>query len=146
MQKMHKKQIGTFGEMTIARDLLSQGFQVFTEFGDLSKVDLIVLSDNSPVKIQVKAYAEKNGTVTLFTTKSGPNYQFRYTEKMADVFAVYVYNRDMILYVSAKELLSNKRTVMIRIDETHSGQTKKIRPAKNYTSFINAVNYVKPGA
>ena len=40
---MHTKQSGSLGELKVAADLIARGYAVFTELGDLSKVDLIVL-------------------------------------------------------------------------------------------------------
>ncbi len=138
---MHTKQIGTLGEVAIAKDLISKGYLVFTEIGDLSKIDLIALKDNKLVRIQVKSYAEKNGIVNLYTTKSGPNYHFRYEEDTVDVFAVYVYNRNLIFYVSSKELLKKRRSLAIRIDEGTSGQKIKANMSQNYIDFEKSLAY-----
>jgi len=51
----HRKRRGALGEAKVAAALIDQGYPVFTEWGDLSRTDLITLSpDGSPVRIQVK--------------------------------------------------------------------------------------------
>lgn len=55
-RNLHSKAKGALGEIAVAKDLLAQGYQVFVELGDNSKVDLIVLgSDFLPIKVQVKS-------------------------------------------------------------------------------------------
>jgi hypothetical protein len=47
---------GTLGEVAVCKELLKLGFNVFIEFGNHSKIDLIVLAkDFCTCKIQVKA-------------------------------------------------------------------------------------------
>lgn len=138
---MHKKQTGTLGEIAVAKDLISKGYFVFKELGDCSKVDLIVLVDNKPIKIQVKAYAEKNGKVEILTTKSGPNYSFKYSKEMIDVFAIYVHNREIILYISSNELLEKSKSLTIRIDKGTSGQQSKFNMSKDYLSFEKTIGH-----
>jgi hypothetical protein len=76
---MHSKTKGSIGQLTIAADLLSKGYEVFTELGDNSKIDLIAVSkDYDLIKIQVKCLTPVNGSVKLSCIKSGPNYSFRY--------------------------------------------------------------------
>jgi hypothetical protein len=50
--KLHSKQLGAIGVLRVAAHLMSQGLSIFAEMGDLSRVDLIVLFDNQPIKIQ----------------------------------------------------------------------------------------------
>jgi len=123
---MHSKIKGTIGELTIARDLQLNGFNVFKELGDLSKIDLIAEKDNKLIKLQVKTLTSKNGCVTLVSKKSGPNYSFRYKLQDVDIFSVYILDLDLIGYISAKELLSQK-TLTLRVIKPKNGQCNKIR-------------------
>lgn len=52
--KLHSKQLGAIGVLRVAAHLMEQGLSVFAEMGDLSRVDLIVLFENRPIKIQVE--------------------------------------------------------------------------------------------
>ena len=73
-EKVHRKDFGTIGELTVARHLLGQGYSVFSEYGDNSKVDLIALVDNVPIKIQVKSCNSSKGKVSLFLKKNAKGY------------------------------------------------------------------------
>ena len=135
---MHTKQSGSLGELKVAADLIARGYAVFTELGDLSKVDLIALVDHHPVKIQVKARTSKHGRVEISKRKSGPNYQFVYQEGEVDVFAIYVLDKDLCLYVNASELLE-RSTFSIRLAPARNGQQKKVRAWQAYTDFKRAL-------
>lgn len=137
MEHLHAKQKGTLGELAIAQDLISNGYAVFTELGDLSKVDLIALVP-IPVKIQVKSLKSTNGAIELSSRKSGPNYRFRYTEQDVDIFAVYVYDRNIIAYIACKELLENSRMMTLRIDKPKNNQ-HKARRIDDYRDFQRAL-------
>lgn len=132
-KNMHNKIKGTIGEAKILHDLLEKEFRVFTEFGDLSKIDLIAEKDNKLFRFQVKAYHSKNGVVNLERRKRGPNYKFVYQEKDVDIFAVYVLDKDLIFYVSSEDLCSAKTQLSFRIDPPKKKQTKNIRYLKDYT-------------
>lgn len=133
--KLHTKQSGNLGELIIAADLTRQGYFVFTELGDICKSDLIALdNDYVPIKIQVKCLSTKNGAIQIKSSKSGPNYHFKYESKHADVYAIYVQDKNTILYISNTELLEYK-TLTIRIENTKNKQTKKINKSENYSDF-----------
>jgi hypothetical protein len=137
--ELHTKQLGNLGEMAVAADLIRNGYYVFTELGDICKADLIVLDkDYNPIKVQVKTLTLKNGSFALQASKSGPNYRFRYDKRHADVFAVYVHERNTIAYISSKELLQYQ-TLTIRVDATQNGQSKAVNWISNYSDFKRAL-------
>jgi hypothetical protein len=142
---MHSKQKGNIGQLAIAKALSSLGFSVFAELGDLSKVDLIAIDPNYKcIKIQVKSISSKNGRIQLDTRKFGPNYKFRYESNQVDVFAVYVLDRDIILYLNAAWLLDNYRSsILIRLDPTKS---KQIKNCVFYNQFLNFEEALKNGS
>ena len=141
---LHSKEKGALGEAEIICDLISQGFPAFKEFGDNSKVDLIALINNVPIKIQVKSYhSGKNGAVGIGPKKSGPGYRFTYTRGQIDVFAVYVYDRDLILYVSAKKIIESGG-LSIRLDATKNNQQKGVHKASDYISLKEALRDYTP--
>lgn len=133
---MHRKEKGNLGELKVAADLVSKGYPVFTELGDNSKVDLIALVANQCIKIQVKAYESSKGSVKLSSHKAGPNYRFQYTLEQLDLFAVYVIDYDVILYVNADELI-DAGWMVIRMKprevETHKQQA---RMYEDYLEFM----------
>ncbi|MFQ5571814.1 MAG: group I intron-associated PD-(D/E)XK endonuclease [Rhodothermales bacterium] len=135
---MHAKQSGSLGELKVAADLIARGYAVFTELGDLSRVDLIALVDSQPVKVQVKARTSKHGSVEISKRKSGPNYRFTYQEGEVDVFAIYVIDKDLCLYVNATDFLKGS-TLSIRVEPARNGQQKKVNPWQQYTDFKRAL-------
>lgn len=140
---MHRKQFGNLGELKIAAQLVGLGYHVFTELGDICKSDLIVLGDDyTPIKLQVKCRTVKSGAVILSTKKAGPNYRFRYEKKHADIYAMYVPERDLCLYVSNTELLA-QTTLNIRIDPSLNNNKRLVRFASEYTDFNKALEKIK---
>jgi len=133
---MHSKKKGALGQLAIAADLVSQGFEVFTELGDLSKIDLIAVdSEYRMFKIQVKAITSVSGKVEVLATKSGPGYKFKYKSKQVDVFGIYVLDKNIIMYVQAKEVISQRKSLTIRLTKTKNGQVKGIRYFEQYLKF-----------
>ena len=112
---LHKKQKGTIGEYKIMTDLLQNGHAVFNECGDFSKVDLIMLYNNLPYKIQVKSYNAKNNKITIKTHSSGPGYNYYYTSDDIDLFAIYILNLDIILYVPFS-IFTEYKTFTLQMD------------------------------
>lgn len=141
---VHTKVKGSLGELKVAADLVSQGYPVFTELGDNSKVDLIVLVDNVAIKMQVKCFASSDGVVSVYGQKAGPNYRFRYQHEHVDVFAIYVYDRDIILYIAASEVVGHGR-IKIRFEEPLNGQRSGIRWYHDYLSLRESLRDYTPG-
>lgn len=112
---------------------------MFTELGDICKADLIIMDDDyRPLKVQVKTASLRNGKISLKSTKAGPNYRFRYEPKHANIYAVYVWERDTILYVSNTKLLSHS-TLTIRVGPARNSQTSNTNLATDYTDFKRAL-------
>jgi hypothetical protein len=136
---MHSKNKGSIGELAIALDLSKKGYSVFKEFGDLSKVDLIILINNVPIKIQVKALKTKNGSIVIKNKKAGPNYRFKYSENEVDIFAVYILDTQDIIYISAKQLIAMHDSLSIRVAPSKNHQKKKINFIDDYKDLKEAL-------
>lgn len=138
---------GNLGEIAVCKELLQLGYQVFTELGSDSKVDLIILDENyQTIKIQVKSIESKQNVVTIYSIKSclNPKYNSSYTIQQIDVFAVYVIDQDFVFYVSAKELLKNSKASKFRLIPAKNGQSKNVRFAKDYLNFEKALRDYTP--
>ena len=135
MEILHSKQLGEIGVLRVAAHLISKGYSVFSELGDLSRVDLIVLVDKRPLKIQVKTRNIKDGIVAVDSRKSGPGYSYRYQPDDVDVFAIYVPQRDLILFLNVEEVLKAKGVMVIRMHKTKNNQHKGVNWYENYTDF-----------
>ena len=135
MNTLHKKQKGNIGELAVAADLSKRGLPIFKEFGDLSKVDLITIFENRPIKIQVKARSLRNGVIEVESWKSGPNYRFKYVLEDIDVFAVYCLDTGDIGYMLSKDFVSRTMTSFRVLSPKNQGKQKSIRWLKDYNSF-----------
>jgi len=131
---MHRKQLGTLGEIAVAKALISTGLRVFVELGDLAKVDLIALDpqDSQLYKIQVKTIHNQTGAVRVKRSKAGPNYSYTYQPKDFDVLAIYIPESDEIAYLKFEEL---QYSVTLRVDPPKNNQQQGIRWFRDYTSL-----------
>lgn len=145
LENFHSKHKGTPGEVAVTKHLLQEGHSVFSEIGDLSRTDLIVLVDRVPIKVQVKSCMAKNGVVDVPSKKNGPGYDYRYRLEDVDVFAVYVLDHDLVFYISAKEHLRNSTGSKFRVSEPLNFQKKKVRFASDYVNFKDALRDYTPG-
>lgn len=137
--ELHSKQLGAIGVLRVAATLMSASYSVFSELGDLSRVDLIALVDHQPIKIQVKTRRLKDGRVTVDSRKSGPGYRYRYTADDVDVFAIYIPEKDLVLFVSAAQILNAKSTFAIRVSETRNRQQRKVNRFQDLLDFKKAL-------
>ena len=127
----HSKQKGNLGFSATLKELHKLGYNVFTEIGDNSRIDLIVEVENKLIKLQVKYATETNGKVTLKLQKSGPNgYRYTYTTLDIDIFSVYIPSIDKVIFVPAKLALKNTKAFNIRFVESKNKQNK-------FVHFIN---------
>lgn len=127
----HSKQKGNLGFSATLKELHKLGYNVFTEIGDNSKIDMIVEVNTKLVKIQVKYATATNGKVTLKLQKSGPNgYRYTYTDLDIDIFSVYIPIIDKVIFVPAKLALKNTKAFNIRFVESKNKQNK-------FVHFVN---------
>lgn len=133
---MHKKDMGKMGEALVIAQLLSNGYSVFTEFGDNSKVDLIVLnSSHQTHRVQVKTVGRESRTPEcskLYLTKSGPSYQFSYSEDMFDWFAMVDHQTSKIAWVPSSVMRDAVRQLTFRHTKATSGQEAGVRYFDDY--------------
>jgi hypothetical protein len=145
MNNPNKK--GTLGEIAVYKELLKLGVDVFVELGDDSKVDLVVLDENYVCyKIQIKATYSKNEIVEVYSTKSclNPKYNSMYRIEQIDVFAIYVIDKDIVFYISAKEILNNAKSSKFRLMPSKNGQQLNVRYVKDYLDFKKALRDLTP--
>jgi len=137
----HAKDKGTLGEIAVAKYLMQMGIPTFVDMGDNTKVDLIALKNDVPIKIQVKAYKRQKGksNVIVYNTKTGPGYKYRYKEKDFDVMAVYLYEIDELFFICIQDLLKVKTSMVIRLKKPKNNQKKNLNLVDKYRSFNRAV-------
>jgi len=138
---------GTLGEIAVSKDLIQQGYDLFFEFGNHSKVDLVAIDENYNVyKIQIKAVNSVDDAVSVYSIKTclNPKYNSIYTIRQIDVFAVYVIDQDIVFYVSAKEILGNGKCSKFRLSASKNGQKKNVRYVKDYLEFKKALRDYTP--
>jgi hypothetical protein len=133
---MHSKTKGSIGHSAIVCDLLKQNFNIFIEFGDLSKIDIIAEKNFKLYKIQVKALNPmKSGSLWLKPYKSGPNYFFRYNKNDVDIFAIYSLQTNEIGYVNSDDLLKTKSGMSFRIRLPKNNQKIKVKYLSDYRNI-----------
>ncbi len=140
---------GSLGEIAVCKNLIQQGYDLFFEFGNHSKVDLVALDENYNVyKIQIKAVNSIDEAVSVYSIKTclNPKYNSIYKIGQADVFAVYVIDRDIVFYVSADEILKNGKCSKFRLSDSRNGQKKNVRYIKDYLEFEKALRDYMPRA
>lgn len=105
---MHKKTQGDMGEALVIAQVLEHGCAAFTDFGDNSKIDIIVEDQQGNLhKVQVKCYnreADAPNATKVYAYKSGPNYQFSYHETSIEYFAVVDMATKKIAWVSVESM------------------------------------------
>lgn len=133
---MHAKEKGNMGEAVVTMDLISKGFHVFTEIGDISKIDLIAEKDHKLYKIQVKTRTSSYGAIKIRLDKRGPNYVYYYKNYDVDVFAYYSLNENILIYIpfSYFEKIGKQR-FSVRLTERKT-KNPHIRKEIFYTDFL----------
>ena len=138
---------GTLGEIAVCKELIQLGYEVFVELGNHSKIDLIVLDENyRTFKVQIKTTKSTNDVVEVYSVKNflNPKYNSTYSIKQVDIFAVYICDKDIVFYVSAKEILRNGKSSKFRLSDSKNGQKKFVPYIKDYLNFKKALRDCTP--
>ena len=130
---MHSKQKGNVGFTATVLELQKNLFNVFSEIGDYSKIDLIAERNKKLITIQVKYAKVTNGIFTLPLRKCGPNgYKYTYSSSDIDWFAIYCPWNDQVYWISSEEACDFKSQLFFRLTPTKSGQKIGCRFADDY--------------
>lgn len=129
---MHSKRKGNIGSFGIGLELTKLGYSVFTEEGDISKIDMIAEKDGKIIRLQVKGITPVNDTLPLELTKSGPNYSFRYEIGSFDYFAIWDLENHIGYLIPAEVLNTNKKRFTLRMSLPKNNQSKHINHADDY--------------
>jgi hypothetical protein len=129
---MHSKRKGNVGQLATGLALSKLGYSVFTEEGDISKIDLIAEKDGKILKIQSKAITPKNNTLQLVLTKAGPNYKFKYKQGMFDYFSVVDLVDGNVYLISSSILASHSSSFIMRKQKSKNNQTNGVNLASDY--------------
>ena len=113
---MHSINKGKIGELAVYKDLIEQGYNIYTPVVDSDQVDLVVeLKNGAMHKVQVKTVTElKRGTaVSVDLTK--------YKDKnRIDVVAVYYLPKNIVAYVP----YDNSHALSLALSTGKNNQTK----------------------
>lgn len=130
---MHTKQKGNIAFSAVIYILHKNGFNVFSEIGDYSKVDLIAEKNGVFKKIQVKYCEEVNGAIKVPIRKSGPNgYRYTYTKTDIDWFAAYNPKTSNVYWIKASIACKRKSAFTIREKNTKNNQVKNVNLSSEY--------------
>lgn len=108
--------MGSYGEALVSSIALKHNNSVFVDFGDNSKIDLIIEDSTTKLhKIQVKTDGRetKSPDVSiLYLYKNGPNYRFKYEQSMVDWFALVDYITGKVAWVKFSDYVDQKKYII----------------------------------
>jgi hypothetical protein len=137
---MHSKAKGNLGEAIVVAKIIENECAAFTEFGDLSKIDLIIEDKKGKLhKVQVKCYSrdkKKPDVTTLWLTKAGPNYYFKYKKEEVEWFAIVDDQTKKIAWINADwALTTHNKSITLRHVKAKIPNGKESRMFDDFIEF-----------
>lgn len=130
---MHSKLKGNIAFSFVVLELQKNGFNVFTELGDYSRIDMIAEKNGKLAKIQVKYCGGYEDYIKLKLCKSGPNgYRYNYSENDVDWFAVYSPFHEVVAWIRSEEACEHVNQFIVRINIPKNNQKAKVKLIKDY--------------
>ena len=134
---MNSTRIGDIGVAHVIAKCLEKNISVFVPFGDNERVDLIILLDNIPKKVQVKTTNKDVNNVSVFNITSCTSAIYnrksmvrKYTKDEIDYYMLYNIARDEIYMVPFED--ASDVQITIRHVKTKNNQSKNIKMASDY--------------
>ncbi len=131
---MMSKQKGNIAVSSVILVLQKSGFNVFSEIGDFSKVDLIAEKNNILKKIQVKYCGQrkigKEGYYIYLDLRRKAQRWYKSTD--IDWFACYHPITEQIAWVKVLEA-QQRNTVFLRVNTPKNNQKKKVKFIEDYS-------------
>lgn len=128
---MHSKFKGNIGAFALSLFLAENGYSVFTEEGDISKVDIIAEKNGKLTKFQAKSVTPVDGKISAELRKCGPNYVYRYTKDDFDHMSLYDLENKKLYIVSSEVLFINVHSVTLSL-EPPKIKNQKVKLASDF--------------
>ena len=145
---MNRKQYGTLAEHIVITKLLSLGYDVFVPIGDNSKVDLICLVENFPLRIQVKSQIKsKDPNTAVFMTESRAcqtKNRHGYSVSEVDCFIFVDIAKEEMFIVRNKDNIT--KTFKVRYTATKNKQHKFINYASDFELCVETLHEIAKSA
>ncbi len=133
----YTKTKGSIGELTIAADLMKQGFNISFPYGDCLRYDMIAEKNGQFIRIQCKYVTQKAGKIPLVGRSSNNWSDKIYDGTEVDVIAVYEPTTETIAYISIETITKNRSGwFSLRLDSPKNGQTHGIRYARDFRWLV----------
>lgn len=129
---MHSKRKGNIGQFGIGLELSKLGYSVFTEEGDISKIDIIAEKDGDLIRIQSKAITPIKDTIELILVKAGPGYKFKYSSGSFDYFGVWDLDDHKAYLIPSKILETYSKSFKLRKKPAKNNQQKNTHYLEDY--------------
>lgn len=125
---------GDIGVLKVSADLIEQGYPIFTPVGATCPFDLLVLKDDTFLKVQVKYRGIKRGIIHANFSRAviGNGKVVMKHNMFCDVIAFYCTNNKKCYYVHKKDLGKNTSCISLRFETCKNGQRSHIRMAKDF--------------
>ena len=131
---MNTKRKGDSTEARLISKFIEKGFDVYPSFGENSRADMVIDTEDGLLRVQAKTGRLKSGKVIFNTegwwSNTNSNNKTTYTKKDIDIFAVFCPDNNEFYVVEIEE--APKGDMGIRVEEPKNGQTVGIRWADDY--------------
>ncbi len=109
--------------MQVASRLLEFGYGVFKDITGAHDVDLIAYKNGKFTRIQVKTRTSKNGAVNFPRYSGGREIKRQVQGDEFDVMAMYVRDRNLVLFMPVAELVQKAQGVVVRVEAARNNQS-----------------------
>lgn len=92
------------------------GYDVFRDITDALPVDFVVVKDNKFTRVQTKTYTETGDSVYLNREKVISRKKFLYTKEHVDVFAYYLQDKNIVVFVDI-EVFGKRKNMTLSLVE-----------------------------
>ena len=132
----HPKVVGDKTTLAVMAALYEAGYDLYTPFGENTRVDLIVEKGGELLRVQIKSGRLREGTVrfaccSTYGHHSAPALVRRSYHGEVDAFGVYCPETRRVYLVPIAEL-DNKNKAWLRVEAPKNNQRDRIRWAADY--------------
>ena len=132
----HPKVVGDKTTLAVMAALYEAGYDLYTPFGENTRVDLVVEKSGRLVRVQIKSARLREGTVRFSCCSNyghhpAPALVRRSYHGEVDAFGVYCRETRRV-YLIPIAALENKTKAWLRVDPPKNNQRDRIRWAADY--------------
>ena len=130
MSNLSKKTKGEIAELSVAKNLIQDGYKVSFPYVENNRYDLVAEKENKFIRVQVKYATPKEGVLEINCRSSNNWSVLHYSSRDIDLIAAYNPHTEKVYFIPVDQI--NHSLIRLRIEPSKNNQKSGVHFAEDF--------------